>query len=244
MGHRTQIVNIIRTDLECLQGEQHLAVQALHNRWGYGKVMPLALMSKLNQLYSADMSHPSIYKDGDEFKKAVLNHIPTLNHLSFFDCRCTDYSELFQDERMDDMDEFIKECITPLLSAKRSDLTEIAGRFLDWFDNNDGVLFVVQTYKKGQFGLALDIRTFFYNYDYEHVGTDDTAVICGKILNLESYILPYKGAGRYLDKGVTTTRNAFLSLKPLYQDCYGKGLEIVDIWDDLDPDDCIFPKEF
>lgn len=91
MGQRTQVISVIRTDLPNFK--KTIDVQILHNQWGFGKVMPLLLASKITQLYSVQI--PSFFDLNSEQvdSERMQDLIDTIR----FDTHNTNYSDISQD---------------------------------------------------------------------------------------------------------------------------------------------------
>lgn len=72
MSQATSIISFIRTDLKSFGDKQFTRCQAVHNSWGYGKVMPMALMGILGAKYGMDSYAPTA-EQGEKWMDGLQN---------------------------------------------------------------------------------------------------------------------------------------------------------------------------
>lgn len=160
MGQRTQVLQVIKTDLPQLGDNQLVSVQFLHNQWGFGKVMPLLLISQLSKSYSLD---PVVYGDKSEAVSEIQKSFQSIcANLNISTDRTSDYSDVFWHESADDIARE-KKAIDHILNATYAELPDVINQY---GDNNDGYMVMVFTLaltpdKQYDRNLSLNVEVAF-----------------------------------------------------------------------------------
>lgn len=163
MGQRTQVLQVIKTDLPVLGDNQLVLGQFVHNQWGFGKVMPLLLISQLTKLYSMQLrlNHKGEGNDNE------INEIQAL-----FDSVCqslkintgmtSDYSPIYGSDAEDLAEE--QRDIATIMEATYDELPSVINGY---GDNNEGYMVMVFTIRphssQYNWNLSVAVETAFIN---------------------------------------------------------------------------------
>lgn len=148
MGQRTQVLQIIKTDLPNLDTQLSFG-QFVHHQWGFGKVMPLLLLGQLTRLYSTRI-YGSDNKDPEGYKSETKKMFKSFCDFMRIDTENTDYSPCSRSSA------YNKKAINACLKATYNELPKVINQF---GDNNDGYMVIVLTIRPdNKFKSYLDIE--------------------------------------------------------------------------------------
>lgn len=163
MGQRTQVLQIIRTDLPQLGDNQFVSGQFLHNQWGDGKVMPLLLISQITKIYSMKLRLDFSSTD-DEFDINQINQIKALHDSVCQSLKVntrlpSDYSHIYGETAKELAEE--RADIAKIMEATYYDLPEVINQY---GDNNNGymvMVFTLQPHEYCKYNLGISVETAF-----------------------------------------------------------------------------------
>lgn len=148
MGQRTQVLQIIKTDLPNLDTQLSFG-QFVHHQWGFGKVMPLLLLGQLTRLYSTRI-YGSDNKDPEGYKSETKKMFKSFCDFMRINTENTDYSPCSQSAA------YNKKAINACLKATYNELPKVINQF---GDNNDGYMVIVLTIRPdNKYKSQLDIE--------------------------------------------------------------------------------------
>ena len=148
MGQRTQVLQIIKTDLPNLDTQLSFG-QFVHHQWGFGKVMPLLLLGQLTRLYSTRI-YGSDNKDPEGYKSETKKMFKSFCDFMRINTENTDYSPCSRSSA------YNKKAINACLKATYNELPKVINQF---GDNNDGYMVIVLTIRPdNKYKSQLDIE--------------------------------------------------------------------------------------
>ena len=148
MGQRTQVLQIIKTDLPNLDTQLSFG-QFVHHQWGFGKVMPLLLLGQLTRLYSTRI-YGSDNKDPEGYKSETKKMFKSFCDFMRINTENTDYSPCSRSSA------YNKKVINACLKATYNELPKVINQF---GDNNDGYMVIVLTIRPdNKYKSQLDIE--------------------------------------------------------------------------------------
>ena len=148
MGQRTQVLQIIKTDLPNLDTQLSFG-QFVHHQWGFGKVMPLLLLGQLTRLYSTRI-YGSDNKDPEGYKSETKKMFKSFCDFMRINTENTDYSPCSCSAT------YNKKAINACLKATYNELPKVINQF---GDNNDGYMVIVLTIRPdNKYKSQLDIE--------------------------------------------------------------------------------------
>lgn len=163
MGERTQVLQIIRTDLPFLANNQFVSGQFLHNQWGLGKVMPLLLIGQLTKIHSMrlrlDFSPTDSTGDKGDIDEIKALYDSVCQALKVGTGMTSNYSHIYGETIKELAEE--QADIAKIMETTYYDLPEVINQY---GDNNNGymvMVFTLQPHEYCKYNLGISVETAF-----------------------------------------------------------------------------------